>query len=156
MKLKPFDPPLLLIVDPAPTFPLIMSAILRRADCLIESIAFQTTKLAIFWLSGEMDQEKAMKRPLATSWDEYPPLRSPTVAIVSLSFSLDERDRVMDWLYVHARTTKIITTSTEEELQALGDYRDEMYWRHVVAHLSRPLTVEDVVERVVHALSSPS
>lgn len=156
MKLQPLDPPLLLIIDPAPTFPRIVSVILRRADCPVEVIAFQTTELAIFWLSGNMDTKKATY-PFCSPWDAYPPLRRPTIAIMSLSFSLDERDLVMDWLYVHHRSTKIITTSTDEEVHALGDDRDELYWRHVVAHLPRPTRSTEVIERVTAALvSSPS
>ncbi len=153
MKLKSLDPPLLLIVDPAPTFPLIVSVILRRANCTAEVVAFQTTALATFWLNGKMDQKKATKRPLATAWDQYPTRRCPTIAIVSLSFSLDEREHVMDWLYVHCHTTKIITTSTDAELQELGDDRDEVYWRHVVSHLPRPTQDTDVIERVTPFLS---
>jgi hypothetical protein len=157
MKLKPFDPPLILVVDPASTFPLILKAVLRRADCSeVEVVAFPTPEQAIFWLSGEMDQEKATKYPFFSPWDEYPALRRPMIAIVSLSFPLDERDRIMDWLYVRYRATQIITTSTDEEVHALGDDRDELYWRRVVAHLPRPAQSTEVIELVVAALASSS
>ncbi|MBA2391974.1 MAG: hypothetical protein H0V70_04435 [Ktedonobacteraceae bacterium] len=154
MKLYPLDPPLLLIVDSAPTFPLIVSVILRRAGCPVEVVAFQTPELAIFWLSGTMDEKKATKYPLGSPWDAYPPLRRPAIAIVSLHFPPDERDLVMDWLYVHSRRTKIITTATEEEMQAVGDDRDELYWRCVVAHLPRPARDTDVITHVTAALAS--
>ena len=158
MKLQPLDPPLLLIVDPAPTFPLILKAILRRASCdEVEVVTFPQPEQAIFWLSGQMDQEKATKYPFFSPWDECPALRRPMIAIVSLSFPLDERDRIMDWLYVRYRATKIITTSTDEEVHALGDDRDELYWRRVVSNLPRPARDTDVVERVIPFLtSSPS
>ena len=154
MKLKPLDPPLILVVDPALTFPLILKAVLRRADCSeVEVVAFPTPELAIFWLNGEMDEKKT-KYPFGSPWDAYPARRRPTIAIVSLSFSLDERDRIMDWLYVHYRSTKIITTSTDEEVHALGDDRDELYWRRVVSHLPRPARDTDVIEQVLPLLLS--
>ena len=82
----------------------------------VEMVSFQQTEMATLWLSGEMDKKKAAKRPLATPWDTYPDLRPPTIAIVSLGLPPDEREVVMDRLYLLSRDTKIITTSTKEEL----------------------------------------
>ena len=45
-----------------------------------------------------------------------------------------------------------MTTSTYEELLGQEDRWDEAYWRHVVSHLPKPVTVESVVERVVAVL----
>ena len=157
MKLQPLEKPLLFVVDPAPTFPLILSATLRRAECTeIEIAAFQTTDMATSWLSGTMDQKKATY-PFTSPWDAYPTLRHPTIAIVSLSFSPDERNRVMDRLYCQSPKTSVITTSTQEEYLAMDDSWDEVYWRRVVSHLSRPARDTDVIERVIPFLaSSPS
>ena len=60
----------------------------------------------------------------------------------------------MDRLYLLSRDTKIITTSTKEELLRLEGRWDEVYWRRVVSHLPQPVTVEDVIERVVAVLHS--
>ncbi|MBA2678651.1 MAG: hypothetical protein H0U76_09710 [Ktedonobacteraceae bacterium] len=148
------EKPLLLVVDPSPVFLGIIKAALRRAGCEVKSVSFQQTEKATFWLSGAMDREKAEKYPYPTSWDHYPALSNPVLAIINLGFPLDDRERVMDWLYVHHHTTKIITTSTKEELLALGDDRDELYWRLVVSHLSQPITGEAVLEQVVPVLCS--
>jgi hypothetical protein len=145
---------LLLVVDPSLVVAQILNVTLRRAGCEVEIVSFQQTEAAIFWLSGEMDRTKAKKRPLATPWDRYPALSPPTIAIVSLGFPIDEQEHIMDWIYVHFRPTKIITTSTVEELHALDDSRNELYWRHVVSHLPQPVTVEEVIERVVAVLHS--
>jgi hypothetical protein len=152
VELIPSEEPLLLVVDPSLVFPQILKAILRRIGSEIESVAFQQTEIAAFWLTGEMDREKAEKYPFTSPWDAYPALRLPTIAIVSLGFPIEEQERIMDWLYVRSPTTKIITTSAEEELHNLDNYRDELYWRHVVSHLPKPVTVENVVERVVTVL----
>lgn len=153
MKLQPLEKPLLLVVDPAPTFPLILNVILRRADCTkVEVVAFQTTELATFWLSGEMDRRKATKYPFVSPWDASPTLRPPTMAIVSLCFPPDERDRVMDRLSCQFPKTAVITTSTREEYLAMDDRWDEVYWRRVVSHLPRPTRDTDVIERVTPLL----
>ena len=155
VELIPSEKPLLLVVDPSRVFPQILNATLRRAGCEIEIIAFQKTEMAFFWLSGEMDREKAGgKYPFTSPWDVYPALRHSGLAIVSLGFPIQERERIMDWLYVRSPTTKIITTSAEEELPDQDDCRDELYWQHVVSHLPRPVAVKDVVEQVVSVLSS--
>lgn len=149
------EKPLLLIVDPTPTFPLILTVALRRADCQdVEIVSFQKTDMATFWLSGKMDQTKAAKYPFASPWDAYPALRLPTVAVVHLAFPADERERVLDNLYCLSRTTKIMTTSTKEELLALENRWDEVYWKQVVSHLPRPVTIPDMVERVTALLCS--
>lgn len=146
---------LLMIVDLTLTFPLILTVALRRAGCQdIEIVSFQKTDMATFWLSGKMDQTKAAKYPFGSPWDAYPTLRLPTLAIVHLAFPADERDRVLDRLYCLSRTTKIMTTSTKEELLALENRWDEVYWKQVVSHLPRPVTIPDMVERVTSLLCS--
>jgi hypothetical protein len=150
------EKPLLLIVDPTPTFPLILTVALRRAGQDIEIVSFQKTDMATFWLSGKMDQTKAAKYPFASPWDACPPLRLPTLAVVHLAFPADERERVLDNLYCLSRTTKIMTTSTKEELLALDNRWDEVYWRQVVSHLPRPARDTDVIERVIPILTSSS
>jgi hypothetical protein len=152
MKLIKPEKPLLLVVDPSLVLAQILNVTLRRAGCEIEMVSFQQTEIAIFWLSGEMDRAKAVKRPLATPWDSYPDVRHPTIVIVSLGFSPDERERVLDRIYCLSRAIKIITTSTKEELLDQGDHWDERYWTRVVSHLPKPVTVEDVIERVVTVL----
>ena len=157
VELIPSGKPLLLVIDPSLVFPQILKATLRRADCEVEIIAFQQTEMAVFWLSGEMDRKKAGgKYPFTSPWDAYPELRHPTLVIVSLGFPIEERERIMDWFYVRSPTTKIITTSAliEEEVPDQDDYRDELYWRHVVSHLPQPVRVEEVIERVIPVLSS--
>ena len=154
MKPEKNELPLLLIVDPSLIFSQFLKVTLRRIGREVEIASFQQTATAISWLSGEMDKKKAAKRPLATPWDEYPALRPPTIAIVSLGLPPHEREVVMDRLYLLSRDTKIITTSTKEELLGLEDRWDEVYWRRVVSHLPQPVTVDDVIERVVAVLHS--
>jgi hypothetical protein len=152
MKITLIPVPFLLIVDPTPTFPLILKAMLRRAECPEVAIAaFQTTEQATFWLSGKMDQEKA-KYPFVSPWDAYPAFRPPTLAIVSLHFLPDERDHVMDRLYCCFPKTAILTTSTLDAYRAMDNRWDEVYWRRVVSHLSRPAREIDVVERIAPLL----
>jgi hypothetical protein len=153
MKSEKNEFPFLLIVDPSLIFSQFLKVTLRRIGREVEIASFQQTATAISWLSGEMDKKKAAKRPLATPWDEYPALRPPSIAIVSLGFPVDERNGVLDRLYCLSRNTKIITTSTKEELLDQESHWDEVYWTRVVAHLPKPVTVEDVVERVVAVLS---
>jgi hypothetical protein len=154
MKAEIPQKPFLMVLDPSLVFLQILKVALRRAECEVEMVSFQQTEMATLWLSGEMDKKKAAKRPLATPWDEYPALRPPTIAIVSLGLPPHEREVVMDRLYLLSRDTKIITTSTKEELLGLEDRWDEVYWRRVVSHLPQPVTVEDVIERVVAVLHS--
>jgi hypothetical protein len=155
VKLLHSDAPLLLVVDPSLVFPLILKTTLRRAGFEADIVAFQQAEMAIFWLTGEMDREKGKKYPFTSPWDAYPALRLPTSAIVSLDFPIDERERVMDWLYVKSHRTKIITTSTStEEEHNQDESRDELYWRHVVSHLPQPIMVEEVSERVIPVLYS--
>ena len=98
------EKPLLLIVDPTTTFPLILAVALRRAGCQdVEIVSFQKTAMAAFWLSGKMDQTKAAKYPFVSPWDAYPALRLPTLAIVHLAFPADEREEVLDRLYCFSR-----------------------------------------------------
>jgi hypothetical protein len=154
MKTEVPQKPFLMVLDPSLVFLQILKVALRRAECEVEMVSFQQTEMATLWLSGEMDKKKAAKRPLATPWDEYPALRPLTIAIVSLGLPPDEREVVMDRLYLLSRDTKIITTSTKEELLGLEDRWDEVYWRRVVSHLPQPVTVEDTIERVVAVLHS--
>ncbi len=152
MKITLIPVPLLVVIDPTPTFPLILKAILRRAECPEVSIAaFQTTEQAIFWLSGKMDQKKATY-PFVSPWDAYPALRPPTIAIMSLHFLPDERDSVMDRFYCHFPKTALLTTSTQEAYLAMDNRWDEVYWRRVVSHLPRPAREIDVVERIAPLL----
>jgi hypothetical protein len=146
------EKPLLLVVDPSLVVAQILNVTLRRAGCEVEMVSFQQTEAAIFWLSGEMDRTKAAKRPLATPWDSYPDVRPPTIVIVSLSFSPDEREEVLYRVSCLSRTIKIITTSTKEELLDQDNDWRERYWTRVVSHLPQPITVEDVIERVVTVL----
>jgi hypothetical protein len=147
------EKPLLLIVDTTPTFPLILTIALRRAGCQnVEIVSFQKMAMATFWLSGKMDQTKAAKYPFMSPWDTYPALRLPTLAVVHLAFPAHEHEEVLDRLYCFSRTTKIMTTSTKEELLALENHWDEVYWKQVVSHLPRPVTIPDMVERVTALL----
>ena len=146
--------PFLMVLDPSLVFLQILKVALRRAGYEVEMVSFQQTEMATLWLSGEMDKKKVAKRPLVTPWDEYPALRPPTIAIVSLGLPPDEREMVMDRLCLLSRDIKIITTSTKEELLSLEGRWDEVYWRRVVSHLPQPVTIEDVIERVVAVLHS--
>jgi hypothetical protein len=152
MKITLVPTPLIVVVDQTSTFPLILNLALRRAACPEFTIAaFQTTELAACWLSGTMDQQKA-RYPFGSPWDAYPALRPPTIAIVSLHFLPDERDRVMDRLYCQFPKTAIITTSTQEAYLAMDDRWDEVYWRRVVSHLPRPAREADMIERITPLL----
>lgn len=143
--------PVILVLDPTPTFPRILRAILRRNGYDAEVIAFQQPGVAIFWLSGKMDARKAAKYPLPLPpWDRYPPRKPLTLAIVSLAFPAPSRTRVMTLLRLTDPRPHLFTTSTNEELAA-SERRDS--WRHVVSHIPRPLTETDVIERLRQFLS---
>jgi hypothetical protein len=146
--MKPTTPqsPFLLVIDPTPTFSTILKAVLRREGYEVEIVAFQQPGMAIFWLSGEMDRRKAAKRPLASPWDEYPALKPPTVAIISLAFPTQVCNRMLALLLLQEPRAHLFTTSTMEELAAS---QSQEYWRHVVSHIPRPLKVDDVIERLI-------
>jgi CheY-like chemotaxis protein len=152
VELVPSEQPLLLVVDSSLVFLRILQAALRRAACDVEIVAFQEAAMADAWLSGTAKEQQNVAYPFASPWDKYPEVRPPTIAIVSLGLPIDERDVVMDRLFVLSRETKIITTSTQEELLHQASHWDEGYWRHVVSHLPKPIRCEDVIERVITAL----
>ena len=147
------EKPLLLVFDPSPVFLRILEVILRRAECDVEIASFQELRMAKFWLSGQMDKQKAAWLPFESPWDAYPALRPPTVAIVNLGFPTQIREDVLDWLRRLSGKTSIITTSTKETLLDQEEHWDEAYWHQVVAHLPQPVKVDDVVERVIAVLS---
>lgn len=140
---------LLLVVDPTPTFAPILKIALRRGGHEVETVAFQRTGMAVFWLSGQMDRRKAAKRPLPSLWDDYPEFRPPTLAIVSLAFPAVACNRVLALLMLQEPRPHLVTTSTEEELAANQSYA---YWRHIAAHLPRPLIMDEVRQRLTPLL----
>jgi CheY-like chemotaxis protein len=144
--------PVILVVDSSPIVPKVIRLALKRyAELSVQTVAFPDPLLALRWLTGAIDWQKAERVPLATPWDQYPPLAQTSVglALLSSEFPPIEDLQLIDWIAsLLPRGTPIVTLSSEPSPPR------RRYRTPLAAHLQKPLETQEIVARLSTVLVS--